>query len=157
MAIVRWDPGRDLDLLQGDVNRLFDAFFGADDGNRGSGRSLQRWVPAMDLAESESEYVLRADLPGMREEDVDVEIKNDVLTVSGERRSEHEDQRAGFYRVERSFGRFSRSLDLPSGVAADALTASLANGVLEVHIPKPEPSTATKVPIGAGAGDPSDG
>jgi HSP20 family protein len=95
------DPGRDLDLLQSDVNRLFDAFFGARGTNSGNGGSAQRWVPAMDLTEEENQYVLRADLPGPSEDDVEIEVKDDVLTISGERRYEHEDRREGFYRVER--------------------------------------------------------
>jgi HSP20 family protein len=151
MAIVRWDPGRDLDLLQSDVNRLFDAFFGARGTNRSNSGSAQRWIPAMDLTEEENEYVLRADLPGLSEDDVEIEVKDDVLTISGERRYEHENRREGFYRVERSFGHFSRSLDLPSGIDAEALSADFDRGVLEVHIPKPEQGTPTRVPIGAGS------
>jgi HSP20 family protein len=157
MAIVRWDPGRDLDLLQSDVNRLFDAFFGARGTNRGNGGAAQRWVPAMDLTEEENEYVLRADLPGLSEDDVEIEVKDDVLTISGERRYEHENRHEGFYRVERSFGRFSRSLDLPSGIDAEALSADFDRGVLEVHIPKPEQGTPTRVPIGAGSAAQAEG
>jgi HSP20 family protein len=149
MAIVRWDPGRDLDLLQSDVNRLFDAFFGGT--NRSNGGAAQRWVPPMDLTEEENEYVLRADLPGLSEDDVEIEVKDDVLTISGERRYEHENRHEGFYRVERSFGRFSRSLDLPSGIDAEALRADFDRGVLEVHIPKPEQGSPTRVPIGTGS------
>jgi HSP20 family protein len=150
MAIVRWDPGRDLDLLQGDVNRLFDAFFGARGTSR-NGSAGQRWVPPMDLTEEMDEYVLRADLPGLGEEDIEIEVKDDVLTISGQRRYEHENRHEGFYRVERSFGHFSRSLDLPSGVDPEALRADFDRGVLEIRIPKPEQGSATKVPIGAGA------
>jgi HSP20 family protein len=155
MAIVRWDPGRDLDLLQSDVNRLFDAFFGGRGTNRGNAGSLQRWVPAMDLTEETDEYVLRADLPGLSEEDIEIEVKDDVLTISGERRYEHENRHEGFYRVERSFGRFSRSLDLPTGVDPEGVRADCDRGVLEIHIPKPEQGPPTRVPIGAGAA-PSD-
>ncbi len=147
MAIVRWDPGRDVDLLQSDVNRLFDSFFGTRGSVRNNGGG-GRWVPPMDLTEEEDRYVLRADLPGLSEEDIEIEVKDDVLTISGERRYEHENRREGFYRVERSFGRFSRSLDLPAGIEAEALRAEFKRGVLEVQIPKPEQSTPTRVPIG---------
>jgi HSP20 family protein len=92
----------------------------------------------------------RADLPGVDGDDVDIEVKDDVLTVSGERRSEHEDKGEGFYRMERSFGRFSRSIDLPSGIEAGAVSADFENGVLEVRIPKPAQAQPTKVAIGAG-------
>lgn len=145
MALVRWDPTRELDVLQSDMNRLFDTFF----QGRGLGRSSagQRWVPPMDLVETEDEFVLRADLPGLGEDDVDIEVKDHVLTISGERRSEHSEKGEGFYRVERSFGRFSRSLDLPTGIDASSVSAEFDRGVLEVHIPKPEEHQPTRIEI----------
>jgi HSP20 family protein len=106
----------------------------------------------MDLTEAEGEYVLRADLPGLTQEDIDIQVKDDVLTISGERKSEHHDNGEGFYRVERSFGRFARSLDLPTGVDAASVSAAFDNGVLEVRIPKPEERQPTKVQIGSGNG-----
>jgi HSP20 family protein len=147
MALVRWDPGRELDSLQSDMNRLFDGFF----GSRGPGANGRRWIPAMDLAETEDHLVLRADLPGMDEEDLEIEIKDRVLTVAGERRSEHEATDEGFYRVERAFGRFSRSLSLPDGIDADRVSANFDRGVLEVKIPKPEETKPHRVEIGGGA------
>jgi HSP20 family protein len=150
MALVRWDPARELDLLQGDMNRLFDTFFqgrGAGATSNGGGR---RWIPPMDLAEMDEEFVLRADLPGLDKDDLEIEVKDRVLTISGEREAEHEDRRKGFHRVERSFGRFSRSLDLPDGIEASAVTAEFDRGVLEVRIPKPEERQPTKVQIGGG-------
>src|SRR5687768_4933825 len=114
-----------------EVNRLFNTLF--DDG-----RLQQRWVPAMDLVESDDHFVLKADLPGLAEEDVAIEIRDNTLTISGERRSEYERKERGWYRVERSTGSFSRSLALPEGVDADAVTAEFEKGVLEIRIPKPE-------------------
>jgi HSP20 family protein len=148
MALVRWDPIRELDSLQSDMNRLFDRFF---DNRAGGNGTVRRWIPAMDLVESEDQIVLRADLPGMSEEDVEIEIKDGVLTVSGERKAEHERKGEGFHRVERAFGRFSRSLTLPKGVVADHVTAGFDNGVLEVKVPKPEETKPTRVQIGAGS------
>lgn len=145
MAIVRWDPGRDIDSLQGDVNRLFDSFFGRRDV--GQANSLRRWVPAMDLAETDEQLVLRADLPGMERGDIDIEVKDNVLTISGERKAEHEKKGEGFHRIERSFGRFSRSLGLPRGIDAKSVTANFENGVLEVRMPKPEERKATRIEI----------
>src|SRR4051812_4897808 len=118
MAIVRWDPSRDIDSLQSEFNRIFDSFLG--NGAR-AGVGARRWVPAMDLVESDDHLVLRADLPGLSKDDVDIEVKDNVLTVSGERRAEHEDNADGYYRVERAFGSFSRSLSLPHGVSADGI------------------------------------
>jgi HSP20 family protein len=131
------------------MNRLFDGFFGGRAGND----HHRRWIPAMDLVETEDHLVLRADLPGLQEEDVDIEIKDGVLTVSGERKSEHEEKSEGFYRVERAFGSFSRSLTLPQGINTDAVSAEFDRGVLEVKIPKPEERKPTRVQIGNGSID----
>jgi HSP20 family protein len=130
---------------QSEVNRLFDAFFGGNDATR------RCWVPAMDLVETDEHLVLRADLPGLNEDDVNIEIRDNVLTISGERKAEHTDSSEGFHRVERAFGSFSRSLSLPDGVDADKVNAEFDNGVLEVKIPKPEERKPHRVSIGAGS------
>jgi HSP20 family protein len=124
------------------MNRLFQAFFEGDNG------SPRHWAPAMDLMEVEDQLVLRADLPGLSEDDVNIEVRDNILTVSGERKSEHQDKRNGYYRVERSFGRFGRSLTLPEGVDADRIDASFDKGVLEVRIPKPEARKPRRIAIG---------
>jgi HSP20 family protein len=146
MALVRWDPIRELDSLQGDMTRLFDRFF---EGRAPNGTS-RRWIPAMDLVETDDHLVLRGDLPGMTEDDVDIEIKDNILTVSGERTSESEQSGEGYHRVERAFGSFSRSLTLPQGVDAERVEAKFENGVLEVRIPKPAEAKPTRVQIGKG-------
>jgi HSP20 family protein len=149
MALVRWDPARELDALQGDMNRLFDGFFGRREGAAGYG-SARRWVPAMDLVETEDSLVLRADLPGLDRDDIDIEVKDGVLTVSGERNAQHETQREGYHRVERSFGRFSRSLELPKGIDPQSVSAGFEKGVLEVRMPKPEERKPTRIEIDSG-------
>jgi HSP20 family protein len=145
MAIVRWDPAREVDSLQSEVNRVFDAFFGSG----GNGARARRWIPAMDLVETGEHLVLRADLPGLEKDDVEIEVKDGVLTVSGERKAGHEEKAEGIYRVERSFGSFSRSLTLPKGVDAGRVEAEFDKGVLEVRIPKPEEAKPHRVEIGA--------
>ena len=95
MALVRFDPSRELDSLQSDMNRLFDSFFGRRFGN---GDAARRWTPAMDLVETDDHLVLRADLPGMSEDDIDIEVKDNVLTITGERKSEREDKGEGYHR-----------------------------------------------------------
>jgi HSP20 family protein len=146
VTIVRWEPLRELSSLQTEMNRLFNTAF--DGGQQGTA-AARRWAPAMDLLETDEHFVLRADLPGVSEEDVSIELEDNVLTLSGERKTEHEDRREGFYRVERSFGSFSRSLTLPRGVDADAVSATFDKGVLEVRIPKPEARKPRKISIGA--------
>jgi HSP20 family protein len=104
----------------------------------------------MDLVETDDSFVLKADLPGLSEGDVAIEVEDNVLTVSGERKSEHEDKGEGYMRVERSYGSFRRSLTLPKGVDAEAVTASFDKGVLEVRIPKPEERKPRRVSISVG-------
>jgi HSP20 family protein len=104
----------------------------------------------MDLVETGDHFVLRADLPGMSEEDVNIEVEERVLTISGERKAEHSENKDGYHRVERAFGSFSRSLTLPEGVDAEAVAASFDRGVLEVRIPKPEERKPRKISIGVG-------
>jgi HSP20 family protein len=123
-----------------EIDRVFDAFFGQTDQGR-------RWVPPMDLVEAEDHFVLKADLPGLAEGDVNIEVQDGTLTISGERKAEHEQREKGWYRIERSFGSFSRSLTLPDGVDADRIEASFADGVLEVHIPKPEERKPRRISI----------
>jgi len=145
MAIVRWEPFRELATLQSEVNRLFNSAFDAP--TPGNGGSLRRWMPAMDLVETDDQFVLRADLPGMSEEDVRIEVEDGTLTVSGERKAEHETKQEGYYRVERGYGAFSRSLTLPRGVDPSAVSANFDRGVLEVRIPKPEERKPRRIEI----------
>jgi HSP20 family protein len=154
MALIRWEPVRELGTLQNEMNRLFNTFF--DTPTPSNGGTLRRWVPAMDLVETESEYILRADLPGMSEGDVNIELDDNVLTISGERKAEHEDRKAGYYRVERSFGVFRRSLTLPEGVEPEMVKATFDRGVLEVAIPKPAVKQPRKVQISVGGAPASD-
>ena len=126
-----------------EFTRLFNTLFDPGEG------PAQRWLPAMDLVEVDDHFVLKADLPGLSEEDVAIEIQDNTLTVSGERKTEHEQHERGWYRVERQFGRFSRSLSLPEGIDADAVSASFDKGVLSVRIPKPEQRKPRRVQIKA--------
>lgn len=155
MPIVRWDPTRELDSLQGEMNRLFSDFFDtpapAGKSNGGNG-GQRRWIPPMDLVETRDHFVLKADLPGMTETDVNVELENNVLTISGQRKTEHEERHEGYYRLERATGAFSRSLSLPEGIDAEAVEAAFDNGVLTVRIPKPAQVKPRKVKIGVGGG-----
>jgi HSP20 family protein len=151
MAIIRWEPVRELHTVQNEMNRLFNTFFDSPTPRNGGRTVAHRWTPAMDVVEADGHYILRADLPGLSENDVKIEVEENVLTISGERKSEHEQKGEGYYRVERSFGSFSRSLTLPEGVDADSIQASFDSGVLEVQIPKPEQPKPRKVQISLGS------
>ena len=151
MVIVRWEPLREFSTLQNEMNRLFNTVFDTP-APVGNGGTLRRWLPAMDLVESGDHFVLKADLPGLGEEDVNIEVEDRVLTISGERKAEHEVNKDGYHRIERAFGAFSRSLTLPEGIDADAVQATFDRGVLEVRIPKPEERKPRKISIAAGSG-----
>ena len=148
MALVRWEPVRELSSLQGEMNRLFNSFFDAPaaPGNGGT----RRWLPQMDLVETEDHFALKADLPGLDEGDVAIDVEGDVLTVSGERKADHEERGEGFHRIERSYGSFRRSLTLPEGIDPEAVTATFDKGVLEIRIPKPEARKPRRVSIQVG-------
>src|SRR4051794_6764908 len=143
-ALVRWEPVQ--------MNRLLNTFFDTPTGGNGGG--LRRWVPATDLVETDDHFVLRADLPGLDAGDVAIEVEDGVLTVSGERKVEHEAKKEGFYRVERASGAFRRSLTLPDGVDLEAIHAAFDKGVLEIRIPKPEERKPRKVQIAVGGEQP---
>ena len=147
MTTVRWEPLRELSTLQSEMNRLFSSVFDAPQQSATGGR---RWIPSMDLIETKDDYVLRADLPGVSQEDVRIEMENDVLTISGERKAEHTENGDGFVRLERAFGTFSRSLTLPKGINAEAVTAGFADGVLTLRIPKPEQAKPRRIEIAVG-------
>ena len=152
MALVRWEPARELQTIQTEMNRLFNTFFDAPaSGGTGTGGG-RRWVPAMDLVESDDHFVLRADLPGRDQSDVKIEVHENVLTVSGERKFEHEAKKDGYYRLERGSGQFSRSLTLPDGIDAEAIAATFDKGVLEVRVPKPEQRKPRRIEIGVDSG-----
>ena len=128
-----------------DFDRLFNTLFDRS-------AEARSWTPAMDLVEAEDHFLLRADLPGLREEDVNIEVRDNTLRISGERKAEHEQRERGWYRLERQFGKFSRALTLPEGVNAESIEASFDHGVLEVRIPKPEERKPRRIEIKAAKG-----
>jgi HSP20 family protein len=146
-----------------EIDRIFDSFFGTSD------RGVRRWIPPMDLVEADDHFVLKADLPGLSDDDVAIEVHDGTLRISGERKNEHEQRESGsaastrlgrvgadgFHRVERSFGSFSRSLTLPDGIDPDSIKAEFHDGVLEVRIPKPEERKPRRIAISSGNGKPA--
>ena len=153
MTLIRWEPARELQSIQSEMNRLFNTFF--EPSPAGNGAVMRRWSPAMDLVETDEHFVLRADLPGVSEGDVKIELDDNVLTISGERKAAHEERKEGFYRVERAYGSFSRTLTLPEGVDAEGISANFDRGVLEVRVPKPEQRKPRKVEISVGGTEPA--
>ena len=145
MNIVKYDPFRDLRNLQDEMNRLFSGTF----SRSGSQDEILRgaWSPSVDIYEGKDEIVLEAELPGMKIEDVDVSIENNVITVRGERRFEKKDESDNYHRVERSYGGFTRSFSLPRNVVGNEAKADFKNGLLRVSLPKREEEKARKIQI----------
>ena len=146
MAVVRWEPFRELAALQSEMSRWMNGVMGPTP--TGNGQSSSTWLPAVDVWETENELVLSFDLPGISEDKIAVELDDNVLTVSGERERTQEASGDRFYRYERRFGTFSRSVTLPHGVNEEAIKANYRDGVLEVHVPKPEEQKPKRIQVG---------
>jgi HSP20 family protein len=133
---------------------LRDEFFGGRDPSlwESPWRAAHNFNPAVDVVENDAAYLLTAELPGLAPENIDVQVENDVLTVRGERKSENQQERGGYRRVERSYGSFARSFVLPKGTQVDAIDAQVEHGVLTVTIPKAAAQTVRKVEVKGGAG-----
>jgi HSP20 family protein len=144
MAVVRWEPFRELAALQNEMGRWMSQF-GATPGGNGHSST---WLPPVDVWETEGELVLSFDLPGIDEEKISVELDDNVLTVSGERTKTDEHSSERFYRFERRYGTFQRSVTLPSGIDESKIKAGYESGVLEVRIPKPEEAKPKRIQIG---------
>jgi HSP20 family protein len=153
MPVIRFGRAPEISPIHSEMN-LFSTFFDTPTGRGGNGGGTHRWIPAMDLLEAGEDYVVKADLPGMTEADVNIQITNNVLTISGERTAELEDKHEGFYRLERTSGAFSRALTLPEGIDPETVTATFANGVLEVRFPKPVQAAPHRVQIAVGDSQP---
>ena len=133
MALVRWDPFREMEGMRSRLNRFFASppSLTEDDMMTFSG-----WAPAVDIQETEKEYLVKTDLPDVKKEDVRVAVENGVLSVEGERKQEKEENGKKFHRIERSYGKFVRRFALPTEVEADKVQADFKDGVLNVHLPK---------------------
>lgn len=137
MALVKWDPFKEVTTLQERINRLFEDAFPRT-REREEDLSPGVWRPAVDIFEGETAVVLKAELPGIKKEDVSVEVKDNVLTIKGERKAESEIKEEKYYRRERTYGSFSRSFNLQYTVKPDKIKARFKDGVLVIEVPKPE-------------------
>ena len=149
MAIVRWEPFRDLMTVQDRMNRIFDdAFRGAARPGTEEDWALGgSWAPAVDIFENEGNLVLKAELPGIDPKDVDVRVENNVLTLHGERKFDSEVKREQYHRVERAYGSFGRSFSLPDDVSPAKVSAEFKDGVLTVHLAKTEKAKPRQVEV----------
>jgi HSP20 family protein len=141
MAIIRWDPFREMTGMQDQVDRLWRGLL--------EGRRQESWLPAVDVFDAKGAVVLKAELAGMDPDEIEIEVEDNVLTIKGERRFEEQVDEERYYRVERRFGSFQRSLALPQGVRADEIDAAYGDGILTVTVPKAEEEKPKKIGITA--------
>ena len=144
-TLVRWEPFRELAALQSEMSRFMN---GLADGN---GRAAQNWIPTADVWETEQEVVYAFDLPGIPEDKIAIELDDGALTVTAERELAHESEEGRFARFERRYGTFSRTIGVPQGVTENDVKASYEQGVLTVHVAKPEQPKPRKIQIGLGS------
>ncbi|MEW5900375.1 MAG: Hsp20/alpha crystallin family protein [Acidobacteriota bacterium] len=154
MAIIRWDPFRDIVSLREKMNRLFEDVV----TQRGEDKDLisSAWAPAVDIYEDESQLVLTAEVPGIEEKDIEIKIEDNTLSLHGERKMEKETKEENYHRIERSYGSFSRSFTLPNYVDQDNIRAEHENGVLKITMPKKPELKPRKVKILKTAGEEKD-
>jgi len=153
MSIVRWNPVRELatfpsDILgmQRDINHMFDRFFrgGVLDDAEFPAAS---WVPAVDLAEKDDAYIAKVELPGVSKDDVKITLQDNIITIRGEKKDEKETKESNYHRVERSYGSFQRSFNLPSAVKGDKVDAQYKDGILTISLPKAEEAKRKQIEV----------
>lgn len=147
-TVIRWRPARDMQAMRNEINRLVSEFVGNGKENEG-GKWQGSCSPAVDMYESEQALMLKAELPGFSKDDVQVEIKDNVLTIKGERKRESDVKAAQYHRVDRAYGAFQRAFRLPALVDADKAEAKFKAGILELKLPKAEEAKAKRVGITA--------
>jgi HSP20 family protein len=143
MNLVRWNPVREMLNLDNEMNRLYGDLV----GRASDAESPMLWAPEVDIEESREGYLLKAELPGIKQEDIKISITDNQLVIRGEKRREVEQSDTTYHRVERVYGTFERAFTLTKAVRADKIEALYRDGVLEVHVPKAEEAKAREIPI----------
>jgi len=144
MALVRWSPIRNAFTVNSEIDRLFDNFLSE---RMNSSDALSDGIPAIDVEETEQEFLVTAEIPGMQKKDIKISFENNYLTLSGEKKESKESKDSNFYHKERSYGKFSRSIPVPAGVMLDKIEAEYEQGILKVKIPKTEEAKPKQIEI----------
>jgi HSP20 family protein len=147
-TLVRWDPFREAAAVHNELSRLMNGLY------EGNGRSTQTWVPTLDAWETDDAIVYAFDLPGVPQDKISVEVEDGTLTVSAERERSMDVSQERYHRFERRFGSFARTVGLPQGTTEDAIKAAYKDGVLEIHVPKPEQVKPKKIQVATPTADP---
>jgi len=149
MALVKWDPFRDVAVLQNRINRMFDDSFGPS-RDRDDEMNMCAWRPAVDIYETETGVILAVELPGVGKENVTVEVKDNILTLKGERLARPEIKEENYYRQERCYGTFQRSFTLHHNIQPNLIKATFKDGILEIEIPRPEEEQPKQITVKVG-------
>ncbi|HZN45478.1 MAG TPA: Hsp20/alpha crystallin family protein [Nitrospiraceae bacterium] len=146
MTLVKWDPFRELEEMSNQINRLF-VRPSAWQAQSKEAMTVADWTPTVDISETEAEYLIKAELPEVKKEDVKITVEDGVLTIQGERRQETEEKAKKFHRIERSYGRFVRSFTLPDSVDEAGVKAVYTDGVLNLRLPKSEKAKPKQIEV----------
>ncbi len=138
MTIVKWRPFRDMVNFQEEMNRMFDRFYSHDSWDDQEELSRSTWHPAMDISENKDEFVISAELPGLVKKDIQITFTNGTLKIEGERKKDTEEKDVNYHRVERTYGKFCRTFQLPTIVQQDKISADFKEGILNIRLPKAE-------------------
>ncbi len=138
-------PFREFERMRREMDRLWDSFF--EGGLRRKAEEGREWLPSLDVAETKNELVVKCEVPGMDPKDIDISLSDGMLTIKGEKKQEREEKEADYHLVERSYGSFSRSVQLPKEVQGDKINASYKNGILKITLPKSEEAKKKEVKI----------
>ena len=153
-AITRWDPFKELDELQNRLSTLFGRPPIRKNGSKDEALAVAEWAPVVDIVEDDveddNEYLIKAELPEVKKEDVKVTVQDDVLTISGERMFEKEEKGRKYHRMERAYGSFARSFTLPEDADGEKVAAEFKDGVLKVHLPKSEQAKPKSIEVKSG-------
>ena len=141
-----WDPFGELESLQSEMNKLFNTSL-AKGPLKGFGQLAGAWSPAVDVYDSKDSILVKADLPGLNKDEIDINVEDDTLTIRGEKKQEERRQEKGYVREERSYGSFYRALTLPSSVETQKVSAHYKNGVLEITLPKKEEAKPKQIKV----------
>jgi HSP20 family protein len=147
MAIVRWDPFRDLMNLQDEVNSLFRRSFFRGADRPAAVEAAAAWAPALDMHESDDKLTVEVELPGLDAKDIDISLENDILHIKGERKFSEEVKEENYHRIERAYGYFQRNIPLPRKVDHEKVSASVDGGVLRIELPKAAEAKPKQIPI----------
>lgn len=142
--IVPWRPFRELDRIRREVDRLWDSFF---EKRPARVEEVSEWFPSLDVSETDSEYIVKVEVPGIDPKDINISLMNNLLTIKGEKKQEKEEKEENYHLLERSYGSFTRSIRIPSQIQNDHINASYKNGVLKIILPKTEEAKKKEIKI----------